>query len=279
MRVSGMASAEKGVVGSMRDGVLEMNILLTGQDGSPNNYVLMLNRTGTGGWGTPRHRHNFDQVRFVIKGDYPYAPGKVMPEGTVGYFPESVHYGPQARPEGLEVLTCQFGGASGNGFLSVAQREAANEALKAKGEFKNGVFTYVDEHGKRHNKDGSEACVEQATGKKLTFAAPRYEDQVMMDPTNYEWIPDGTKGVSSKWLGSFTERAARLGFTRIETNAALLAGDQPSIELVFVSKGKVSVDGLTYGPRSAFEFQPNEGPIPVKALEPSELFRIILPQF
>jgi len=78
----------------------------------------------------PRHRHNFDQLRYIIKGTYPYAKGKVMPEGWVGYFPESVHYGPQERPEGLEMLTCQFGGASGSGYLSVAQREAANDRLK-----------------------------------------------------------------------------------------------------------------------------------------------------
>ena len=39
----------------------------------------------------------------------------------------------------------QFGGASGSGFLSTPRREAANEALKAKGEFKSGIFTWFDE--------------------------------------------------------------------------------------------------------------------------------------
>src|SRR5881628_2235150 len=149
MRVSEASSIESGVVGSMREGVLELKVLLTGQDGNKNNYVIMMNRTGSGGWGTPRHRHNFDQLRYILKGTYPYAPGKRMPEGWIAYFPESVHYGPQDRPEGLEMVTFQFGGASGNGFLSVKQREAANEALKKKGEFKKGVFTWVDEQGKR----------------------------------------------------------------------------------------------------------------------------------
>ena len=71
MRVSEAMQAESGVVGSMREGVLELKILLTGEDDSPNNYCLQMNRTGTGGWGTPRHRHNFDQVRYILKGDYP----------------------------------------------------------------------------------------------------------------------------------------------------------------------------------------------------------------
>ena len=75
---------------------------------------------GVVGWTTPRHRHNFDQIRYVMKGIYPYAKGKSMSEGTVAYFPESVHYGPQDRPEGLEMMVCQFGGASGSGFVSIA---------------------------------------------------------------------------------------------------------------------------------------------------------------
>jgi len=279
MQVSERSSTDSGVVGSMREGVLELNILLTGKDDSPDNYVLMMNRAGSGGWSTPRHRHNFDQLRYVIQGDYPYAPGKVMPEGWVGYFPESVPYGPQDRPEGLIVLTCQFGGASGNGFLSVKRREEANEALKKKGEFKKGLFTYIDEQGNHHSRDGSEACFEHATGRELTFAQPRYDDLVIMNPSGYEWMTEDTPGVASKWLGAFTERQARFGFLRIDAGATFAAGMEPSIELVFLSKGRISVEGRKYGPHTAFEFRANEGPVGIKAVEQSELLRIILPRF
>lgn len=279
MKASGSSPIGSGKVGSMREGILQMNILLTGQDGSPNNYVLMINRAGSGGWATPRHRHNFDQFRFVVEGNYPLQPGKTMQQGTTAYFPESVPYGPQDRPEGLLVLTLQCGGASGNGFLSVAQREAANDVLKKKGEFKNGIFTYVDEHGHRRSQDGSEACFEQATGHKVSFAKPRYEDLIMMDPANYEWIPDG-RGVASKWLGTFTERNERFGFVRIDTDATFSAGTEPAIELMFVSKGRVAIDGKEYATHTAFEFEPREGPIAVKALgAQSELLRMILPRF
>lgn len=141
MRISDVASAEGGAVGSMRVGKLDQKFLLQGEDGSPNNYLLNVGLTGSGGWGTPRHRHNFDQIRYVLKGKYPASPHKIMGEGSVAYFPESVHYGPQDRPEGLEMMVIQFGGASGEGFLSTPRREEANEALKAKGEFKDGIFT------------------------------------------------------------------------------------------------------------------------------------------
>ena len=279
MRVAEASSVESGVVGSMRTGVLEQKFLLTGRDGDPNNYLLNVGRTGTGGWSTPRHRHNFDQIRYVIKGNYPYAKGKSMPEGSVAYFPEGVPYGPQDRPEGLEMMVCQFGGASGCGYLSVAQREAANEALKQKGEFNNGVFTYFDEQGQRHNKDGFEACYEEATGSRLVYPKPRYDDVILMHPDNHAWVPEATQGVSTKWLGSFTERKTRIGFIRIEAGATFSAGEQPSIELLFLSKGLVSLNGREYGPHSAFEFLANEGPIPLKAAVQSELLRIVLPRF
>lgn len=279
MRAGEIETADSGVVGTMRDGVLAQKFLLTGQDGSPNNYLLNVGRTGHGGWGTPRHRHNFDQVRFVLKGEYPIASGVVMKEGSVGYFPESVHYGPQDRPDGLEMMVCQFGGASGMGFVSVAQREAANEALKQKGEFSNGIFTWIDEQGKKHNQDGSEACIEHATGKKIVFAKPRYKDIVIMDPSNFDWIATGAVGVSTKLLGTFTERDVRLEMIRLEEGAEVTGGELACIELLFLSEGIVSAEGRTYGARTAFEFTPEDGPTALRALKASHFLRMTLPRF
>ena len=147
MRISEAATSQTGQVGSMREGKLVQKFLLEGEDNSPNNYLLNVGLTGSGGWGTPRHRHNFDQIRYVLKGKYPVSPHKEMKEGSVAYFPESVHYGAQDRPEGLEMMVIQFGGASGSGFLSTPQREAANDRLNAKGTFKDGIFTWIDDKG------------------------------------------------------------------------------------------------------------------------------------
>ena len=278
MKASRSAATGADLVGTMREGVLAQKHLLVGQDGSPNNYDLNIGRTGQGGWRAPRHRHNFDQIRYCIKGRYPYGDDKVLPEGWVAYFPESVHYGPQDRPEGLETMVLQFGGASGQGYLSVAQREAANAALNKKGEFKGGVFTYVDEKGQRHNQDGSAACFEYATGRKLEFAPARYDDVIVMNPDAHAWIPQG-EGVYVKWLGSFTERGARIGFVRLDSNAVYNGGLHDSIEILFQTKGQVTVGGEEYGRESAFEFQPKEGPLPVRAIEPSEFLCMVLHHF
>jgi hypothetical protein len=97
MRVSKAADTDIEQVGTMREGKLDQKHLLFGEDGSPNNYDLNMGQTGGGGWRTPRHRHNFDQIRYVIAGQLPYTDTDVLEEGWVGYFPESVHYGPQER--------------------------------------------------------------------------------------------------------------------------------------------------------------------------------------
>jgi hypothetical protein len=279
MRISEAATSEGGRVGSMREGTLDQKFLLQGDDDSPNNYLLNVGLTGSGGWGTPRHRHNFDQIRYVLKGKYPAAPQKVMEEGSVAYFPESVHYGPQDRPEGLEMMVIQFGGASGAGFLSTPRREAANEALKAKGEFKNGIFTWYDEKGQKHNMDGSAACFEEATGKKLVFAPPRYDEIVIMPPEAYAWIETDAPGVFTKLLGTFTERGTRIGFVRVDAGAIYNTGSRSSIEVLFMSKGKISVSGNTYGEKTAIELLPSDAPVDIKANEDSLFFTVTLPKF
>lgn len=279
MRISEASAAESGQVGSMRDGKLDQKFLLLGDDDSPNNYLLNVGLTGSGGWGTPRHRHNFDQIRYVLQGKYPASPHKIMGEGSVAYFPESVHYGPQDRPEGLEMMVIQFGGASGSGFLSTPQREAANEALKAKGEFKNGIFTWIDEKGQKHNVDGATACYEEATGKKLVLAKPRYDDVIMMDPDAYEWNKASAHGVSTKLLGTFTERNINIGFIKLDAGAAYNTGTRAQIEVLFMSKGDVTINGKQYGDKTAIELLPSDGPVDIKASAESLFFTVTLPKF
>src|SRR6478752_7567414 len=104
MRVGTATDTDVEAVGTMREGKLDQKHLLFGEDGSPNNLDLNTGLTGGGGWRTPRHRHNFDQIRYVLKGRLPYSETDFLEEGWLGYFPESVHYGPQERAEGLQTV-------------------------------------------------------------------------------------------------------------------------------------------------------------------------------
>lgn len=279
MRIGEFATADGGQVGTMRDGKLDQKFLLQGDDDSPNNYLLNVGMTGSGGWGTPRHRHNFDQIRYVLKGNYPVSPHKIMNEGSVGYFPESVHYGPQDRPEGLEMMVIQFGGASGSGFLSTPRREAANDALKSKGTFSNGIFTWTDEKGQKHNMDGSAACFEEATGQKLVFHPPRYDDVVIMNPDAYGWVTTDAPGVSTKLVGTFTERFTRITFLKIEAGATYNTGTRSQVDVMFLSKGSVTIDGKNYGEKTGIEVLPSDASINVTAIEETLFMVVTLPKF
>lgn len=279
MRVNKAAEIGSAPVGSMREGKLDQKHLLSGVDGSPSNYNLNMGHTGGGGWRTPRHRHTFDQIRYVIAGRLPYSESDFLEEGWVGYFPESVPYGPQERAEGLRTMVLQCGGASGLGYLSVAQREAINDELAKIGEFKDGKYHFTDENGVQQVKDGSQAIFEHATGHELNFATPRYEDVIAMNPDAYDWLPTADEGVSEKWLGSFTERNLRVGFLRLDAGAIYQAGRHASTELLFQVKGQVTTGGEKYGPETAYEFLANEGPVPVEAIEPAEFLRMVLHTF
>ena len=279
MRVSKAADTDIEQVGTMREGKLDQKHLLFGEDGSPNNYDLNLGHTGGGGWRTPRHRHNFDQIRYVIQGRLPYTEEDVLEEGWVAYFPESVHYGPQERAEGLRTMVLQSGGASGAGYLSVAQREATNAELNKTGEFKKGLYHYTDENGVAQTLDGSQAIFEHAMGHPLEFSTPRYTDVIAMNPQAYDWLPQGDPGVWQKQLGTFTERHLRIGFLRLDAGAVYQAGQHPSIEILFQINGQISAGGEKYGPETGYEFLANEGPVPVEAIEPTEFLRTVLHTF
>ena len=98
-----------GPVSGHRSGGIDFKRLIQGTPGAADNFELSLVRTA-GDYYTPRHRHNFDQVRFCLEGVMNYAPGKNLERGAVGYFPEGTFYGPQQDTAVSVTLVLQMGG-------------------------------------------------------------------------------------------------------------------------------------------------------------------------
>ena len=279
MQVTDIAQARDYDAGEIRSGKLDSKLLLQGREGAPNNYRVALTTAETD-WAAPRHRHNFDQIRFPVSGDWHFGEGRTLHEGWVGYFPEGVHYGPQLRTPGLKMLVVQFGGASGSGFIGRDRRRAGFDELSAKGSFENGAFTYVDGKGQRHNKDGYEAVWEHLMGRRLEYPKPRFDNQILMNPATHDWIADETHpGIAHKVMGKFTERAIGVGFLRIEAGAVFDGGLHDAPEFLFQVSGKVSADGGMYTRFAAFGFEPNEGARAIEALETSEFLRVQFAKF
>jgi hypothetical protein len=284
MQISESATAESGDVGEARDGIQDSRLLLAGKEGSPDNYKLNVSRAVTD-WKAPRHRHDFDQFRYVISGEFIYGKDKdgkdrVLLPGQVAYFPEGVHYGPQIRKEGLVIVLCQLGGASCNGFLSKAQRRKAHAELKEKGVFEKGVYTWVDKNGVKHNKDSAEAESEHAVQREIIYPKPRYNDIVVMDPANFDWVEQPEKkGVSLKNLGTFTERESSIGFIKLAPGAEYTAGGVGVADLFYVVRGTLAHDGRAYGPETGIGLEAGEDPTSFSAVEEVELLHIRGPRF
>ena len=276
MQATDGATAPQGMNG-VRAGKLISKELLVGRDGTANNYSFQIGSSESE-YAVPRHRHNFDQVRYNVRGQIKYGD-KVFPAGWVVYFPEGAWYGPQVREVGSLTLTGQFGGANGVGYLSKVQQKQAHADLLKKGVFEKGVFTWTDDAGRRHNQDAFEAVFEQVTGKKLAYPTPRYDDIVLMNPETYAWLPvPGKPGVAEKVLGTFTERETRIAMLRLDAGVTFQAGDPQAPQIVFVTKGGLAHAGHTYGPESAFGLDPAES-APLTASGPTELLTIRMPRF
>lgn len=259
-----------------RGGGLAAKHLLAGEENQPDNYRLVMGRDN-GGHESPRHRHNFDQVRMVLQGTLSLAPRKDLHEGEVGYFPEGTPYGPQKDPLAQRIaLILQCGGASGSGYISTRQMKEATRALAAEGEFKGGVYYRRDGDGRRQQ-DAYEAVWERCNGRKLIYPPQRYAEPILMNPANFAWVPDAAaRGLERKLLGVFTERGTRIEMLRLRPDAAVALGAADARILVFAVSGAGSCGAERWFQHSATEIAPGET-ARVAADETTELLLITLP--
>ncbi len=265
--------------GQHRSPGLEFRDLLRGTEGAKDNFWMTLVQAD-GNFYSPRHRHNFDQLRFCLEGRMSVGPDLYLEAGQIGFFPEGQYYGPQQDTHPNRAMVLQFGGMSRCGFVSRKQLFAAQEVLRENGTFEKGVYKRTSGEG-RKNQDGFEAIYEQVFGHSFTYPKPRYEQTVIMTADNFEWVPNGTKGVAHKLLGVFTEREIRLEMTRLDSGAAVEMPGRPGQSIFFVVKGSGQAgadktDGDAYSQYTAIEAASGEA-IAVTAGEPSEILRVTLP--
>jgi hypothetical protein len=228
-----------------RGGMFHFRNLMEGEPGTIDNFQLSMGRA-SGDFYSPRHHHNFEQVRFQLEGEADFARDGTMTAGMVGYFPEGCYYGPQSQKPDSHPITIvlQMGGASGSGYLSRAEVKAGMQALEAEGEFKDGVFRRRKDVPGKRNVDGYQAIWEHANGRPMVYPKPRYSRPFMMDPAHYDWTPvANATGVSEKFLGVFTERRSTARFLALEPGATF-EGEGRSLYFVTDGEGTVGADPL-----------------------------------
>ncbi len=260
---------------TQRAGRIQWKELAKGVAGAADNFEFNIYRFFPG-YTTPRHRHNWEQMRFGLNSELTYEPGKVISNGSLVYFPEGAYYGPQESPVISDILLLQYGGASGQGYMSQEQFFASREALMKTGEFNGGIYTCYDEVGKKHNQDGAEAIWEHVFKKKIHYVKPRIPESVKFQVDAFNWVPSGIDGVEEKLLAVLTERRVTAAMVRATRRTQLkVAADQR--QLFFTFKGEFGVAGKTCGPQTSI--YSDRGESLELTLEPGwESLMITLPQ-
>jgi hypothetical protein len=266
----------------VREGIFRSRRILNGTPGTPGNFALQLGVAPS--YYAPRHRHNFDQVRFQLDGDFDFASDGVMKAGAIGYFPEGTYYGPQSSDSENSTLVLQFGGASGSGYVAADEYEKAAAELARHGTFTKGVYTRPKPDGGKISKDAYEAVWEQVNGRPLVYPPERYLRPVFMDPDHFDWTPLHV-GVSCKHLGEFSERQTHIALYRISPAASLPLADN-SIYFAIQGSGSVcepgrgTVSPRVFGPRASICVPAGEqAAATASPAEAVELLHIRLPRF
>jgi hypothetical protein len=278
MKIASFASGE--ATATTRGGDRRFTDLLNGDDDAKDNFRL-IHAQQKGEFSGPRHRHNFDQIRYCISGAMNYGPNSWVKEGELAYYPEGAYYGPEVSDKEYVVLALQFGGPSGLGFTSSRRITEGMEQLKAYGTFEKGIFRRSGNppSGTRRNQDAFEAVWEHLNGRRLEYPTPRYPTTVLIKPDSFAWMPYGKdSGAWIKRLGVFTERALEISMVKIGAKGEFTARHRPGTQVGMVLSGGGQIGAENYGALSTFALQAGEA-AHLRAEAETKMLLIGLPLF
>ncbi len=222
---------------------------------------------------SPRHRHNFDQVRFTIEGSVKYGPIVTQP-GDCLYFPEGVFYGPTeiASDEAL-TMTIQSQGPSWSYFppRPDLERATAEVATRAELDRERGRFRWPS--GKYQ--DSYEAAWEHLTGTKLVYPPARHQHPCLLRSESFAWVPSPRDpAVAVKPLARFNESGPAVNLTRLEPGAALPGGTSRCHQVATVIAGSAQYGDTTAARGTIFYYPPGCAHAALTSAEGCVLFAV-----
>jgi len=282
MNIAHDESTPWGPARNVRGGRIVFKELLRGAEKTPTNFSLVLADTDVT-FKSPRHRHNFDQIRITLEGSTNFGPRHNIEVGDVAYFPEGTAYGPQNQElvgSTSLAMVIQFGGASGNGYMSQRELFEGQERLRVFGDFEGGVFRRkAAAPDGRMNQDAYEAIWEYQNGRPVEYPQPRMTEPVHFRAASLPWVEIDGPGVYWKELGSFSEREIRIACLKLDANAVYAPLAQPQEQIFFITEGSGRCDsGETWARHTAIHLAVNEAPT-MSAETPTEALVLFLPRF
>ncbi|MFT5219519.1 MAG: hypothetical protein ACI87H_001656 [Gammaproteobacteria bacterium] len=219
---------------------------------------------------SPRHRHTFQQVRYVLSGKMKYG-NEVYVKGDCLYIPEGAYYGPIKPVESDEQLhfaDIQFEGPSGIPYPEPDDVVDAQRRLAETGTFAEGVYTFAS--GRK--RDAYEAILEEITGDRISYPKPLLNSYVVLRSSALPWRSHASlTGVESRDLAYFFEAGPNIKMAKLSDGASLPAATPMGHRAVFLLEGNLSFDGNQYEALSYFVLPSGEQHAALKATSDATL--------
>jgi hypothetical protein len=226
---------------------------------------------------SPRHRHTFQQVRYVVDGKLKYGHETYGP-GDCFYLPEGTYYGPikPVAAEGGEnqrahYVDMQFMGPSGIPYPDPDDVVTAQRELAKTGKFEEGVYTFPN--GRK--RDAYEAILEKVTGEPIKYPPSRLGNYVVMRSEAYPWVADDRHpGLRFKHLGFMFESGPNIKRLSLGAGAALPAGKPQGHRAVFLISGELEFRGESFPSFSYFILPDGEQHAALNARKDTEILLV-----
>lgn len=222
---------------------------------------------------SPRHRHTFQQIRYVLSGKMKYG-SEVYESGDCLYIPEGAYYGP-IKPvetgEQLHFADLQLEGPSGIPYPDPDEVVSAQRSLAETGTFEEGVYTFAN--GRK--RDAYEAILEQITGERIEYPRSRLNSYVVLRTTGIPWMAHASlNGVQSKDLAYFFATGPNIKMARLKKGTALPDATPVGHRAVFLIDGDLTFDGNSFDTLSYFMLPSGEKHAPLEAASDATLLMV-----
>jgi quercetin dioxygenase-like cupin family protein len=260
-------------LGRHRGPGLKMKSLAFRGDGRGNNLWLSLSEMEDG-WYSPRHMHNFDQIRYVLAGETGFTKWDLH-AGECAYFPAGVSYGPQEQHGSAVLLTLQFPGAGGQHYLTPEQVEETVAQMRAEDpQFGTG--------GKGTNKDGRERDsyeIVWETHQKTPVSYPAAgHDSPMRFDSSEPLSDDHLAGGDVTLIGAVESNGLQVLRVRSADSLRIEPVAATRTEFWILEEGAVEVDSRELRPLSVIQLQAGAPACDVTVREAARFTVIRLPE-
>jgi hypothetical protein len=202
---------------------------------------------------SPRHRHTFDQVRYLLTGRQKVGT-RTLAASDLLYVPEGQHYGPQRTDDDPQTgrvsthLSIQIPGAGNGIYLPIEEQRAAVAALSKVGVFKDGMYVRDG-----RSMDAFEATHQQATGSMPVYPPARVDAPIIFHTAAIPWHPvPGIKGLSVRQVAHLYDFGPSIKMIKLDPGAEVPASNGQWEEVRFVVEGEIALDGSSYPAPSGF---------------------------